>query len=130
MLLAKLPTTTDAKPDPSSEKSLSRNLSEKLELVCDSVTFESESERSPRMIPTARASESLQIEVENSSDRAILASCLRLGGISSESDRRKRLRSEDRRLTASAEDEIASATEKRAVKSLTSFRRLTETEGR
>ncbi|KAH0466795.1 hypothetical protein IEQ34_004033 [Dendrobium chrysotoxum] len=120
--LAKLPTITDAKPEPLLENSFSRSLSEN--------PCESEAEPIPRMIPTVSASDTLEIELDNSSDLAILATCLRLVGISSESDCKKRLRSQDTTLTASAAEEMASAIETRSLTNLTRFRRLEETEGR
>lgn len=80
-------------------------------------------------MPTVRASETLEMEPENSSDRASLENCFKLLGMSSEFDRRKRLRSEKRRLTVSAEEETASSTEASVFRRAASFLRVDEIEG-
>lgn len=114
------------------EKSLSRKRSVKLDLETetDSGSVGTELDWNPRKIPTVSASETLESEPENSSERAILEICFKLVGISSESERRKRLRSDETRVTVSAEEEAASATATRVPKSLASFLRFRATEGR
>lgn len=110
------------------EKSLSRNRLEKLELDTDSEG--TALVWNPREIPTVSAPETLESEPENSSERAIFEICFKLVGISSESERRKRLRSEETRATVSAEEAAASATATSVPTSLASFLRFRATEGR